>query len=252
MIGGPQGPLREVLIACRMLRRRGLRATLTHVRSIGLARLHRLLFDRKLEDRLPRPVRGELPKGAIDLRTVTDAEVEAAVPHAPTPTKVLQWTLQGLRVDLRDFHFVDIGSGRGCAVVRAAMFPFRSVTGVEFAHPYHEDAVANVAWARASGLIKAGRVDLRHESALRTQLPDGPCLIFLYSPFEEVVMRPFLDLVDASVRRNPRPMLAIYVNPIAARAFARPGIAEIRLAGRERVLLRLFGPHPVKAYSWTV
>jgi hypothetical protein len=235
-------PLREILLAYRMLRTRGIKAMWAHASTIALSRAHRLLIDRHLEDRLPTE--------AVDLRTAADGEIAAAVAHAPVPAKSMHWAIAGSQIDVRDFHFVDVGSGRGCAVVRAATYPFKSVTGIEFARPYHEDALANVAWADAVGLLAAGSVDLRYESALHTKLPAGPCLLFLFAPFEDVIMRPFLDLVSASMREHPRPILAIYVNPVASRAFERRDIQEISLAPRERALIRLFSPYAVKAYAW--
>ena len=244
------GPLRDVLIAYRMLRKRGLHEVAAHAGKIALMRVHVALFDQALESRLPRAPRGEAPREATELRTVMPREVDAAIGHAPVPSKSMEWALLGLSINFRDYDFVDIGSGRGCAVVRAAMLPFKRVIGVEFAEAYHHDACVNTAWARDNGLVCAGSVELRHQSALETELPFGPCILFLFAPFRDVVMRPFLDRVDASVRQNPRPMIAVYVNPMASGAFSRPTIVKRPLAWRYRALIAMLSPHAVEVYSW--
>lgn len=241
--------MREARIALRMLSDVGPRRTFAHLRTTALVRLDRVLCDRDLDNRLPRPLHGALPRTA-DLRCVSDEEVAAAVAHGPIPALTFRWAVYGLNIDPRDFHFIDIGSGRGGGVLRAAMLPFRSVTGIEFARCYHEDAVENLKWADENGLVKASHVELQHKSALDAELPEGSCLLFLYSPFEAVIMRAFLDRIDRILGECPRRLMAIYVNPVAGSAFARPGIAEIPLGPRERALITLFAPHDVRAYSW--
>src|SRR5438034_1155090 len=232
--------LRDVLIAYRMLKKRSVREVLSHARCIVLNRLHNHFVDRKLHGLLPRQVSGEAVLDGLRLRTTADHESRAATPYAPVPSRTLLWALNGIGHDLCNYHFMDIGSGRGFAVVLAAMRSFARVTGVDFARELHDDACANLAWLRAKGLVKASLVDLRHESVLETQLPAGPCLFFLYNPFGEPVMRAFLDRLDSSVHSNPRSVIVVYVNPKQQRLFVRPGVHEIPLAPHERWLIRMF------------
>ncbi len=248
-VGGSSRLLREVRIASRMLSEAGLRRTIAHLRTTALVRLDRMLCDRSLDAKLPRPLHGVLPLGA-EFCTVADNEISAAVAHGPIPALTFRWALRGLAVDPRDFHFVDIGSGRGGGVLRAAALPFKSVTGIEFARCYHEDALENLKWAHENRRVKALRVELQYRSALDAELPDGACLLLLYSPFEEAVMRAFLDRIDHLLRERPRRVIAIYINPVARRAFSRPGVVAIRFASRERALIALFAPDDVRAYAW--
>lgn len=63
-------------------------------------------------------------------------------------------------------------------------------------------------------------------------------------------MRAFLDRIDHLLRERPRRVIAIYINPVARRAFSRPGVVAIRFASRERALIALFAPDDVRAYAW--
>jgi hypothetical protein len=146
---------------------------------------------------------------------------------------------------------MDIGCGRGYALFHAATYRFRSVIGVEIAQEFCADAAANLALARADGRAKAAAIEVRNESALETALPEGATILYLFSPFGESIMRAFVDRIDRSVRAAPRPMLVLYANPVYRNVFARPGIVEVRLAARQRWLLRLLSPFDVRAFAWS-
>jgi hypothetical protein len=249
---GRPWPLRDVLVAHRMLREAGLAATLAHSRTILLTRLTSRLFDRRLQNRMPQALRRATPLDGMALRTVSGNEAWEAEHCAAIPAVTFRLALRALALDPRAYHFVDIGSGWGYAVTLAAMQPFRQVTGVEFARELHERAAVNLDWARAQGLVRCSAVDLRHESALETQLPDGPLLLFLFNPFGAEILGRFLERVDASMRANRRPIVAVYVHPREAGLFARPGVFEIPLRGPAARGLRLFSPSQVRAWRWAV
>lgn len=86
-------------------------------------------------------------------------------------------------------HFVDLGSGKGKICIYAARERrFDSIIGVEF------DA-ALVAIARANR-ARAGLDGIRflHEDARAFRLPDGPCFVFMFNPFDDSVINAFLAI----------------------------------------------------------
>jgi hypothetical protein len=242
--------VRDLLIGLRMVQKAGVKSALAHARSAALRRAHHLLVDKHLHARLPSTDFGEIALQGLALHTSASYEASAAFNSGITPSKTLHWTMAALGLDVARYHFVDIGSGWGSIVLLAADYSFRSVTGVEFAEELHRKACANLEWARANGLATRSTVELRNESALETELPGGPIVMFMFNPFGEPVMRPFLERIDASVRDNPRAIILIYVNPAEAHLLARPGVSELALKGPKAWLLKLFGPYRVRVYCW--
>jgi hypothetical protein len=242
--------LREILIALHMMRKAGFTTAVSHARSVALRRAHHLLVDRRLHARLPSTDAGEIVLQGLALRTVASYEASAAFNSGITPSKTFHWAISAAGIDPSQCHFVDIGSGWGSVLLLAAGYPFRSITGVEFAKELHNKACANLDWARSNGLVARTDVDVRNESALETDFPDGPVVIFTFNPFREPVMRAFLDRIDATVKDNPRPITLLYVNPAERHLLARPGVVELPLRGPKALLLRLFSPYRVRAYSW--
>jgi SAM-dependent methyltransferase len=242
--------LSDLVVAARLLKRDGAGPTFSHAKIVALRRLHGLLMDRRLMTGLPHPLLGQFLLTGLTLRTLMTEEASAAGPCSPVPALTLDWAIGGLDIDPRAWHFVDIGSGTGWALQVALRHSFRAFTGVEFAGETHAKARENLAWLAAHGHTRGRPVDLRHESALQTELPEGPCVLLMFCSFDQRVMRPFISKIERSVAAAPRPIIALYVNPTQRGLFARPGIRELALSRRYRLLIDLFSPYAVRAYRF--
>lgn len=118
--------------------------------------------------------------------------------------------LARLEQDFAGQSFVDLGSGKGRAVILAARYPFRSIVGVEFAAELHAAAEANLAMRPAAD---RQRIRLVNEDATRFVFPDGPLVVFLYHPFGGTVCRQVAERLMDEVRARPRPVRVVYLNP---------------------------------------
>src|SRR5580765_181705 len=143
--------VRDILIAGRMVRNGGLRAVIAHARSVALRRVHHLLVDKPLHVRLPSTDFGEVVLQGLTLHTAESCEASAAFNSGITPSKTFHWAIAASGLDVSRYHFIDIGSGWGSILLLAAGYPFRSITGIEFAEELHRKACANLAWARTEG-----------------------------------------------------------------------------------------------------
>ncbi len=144
------GSGRYLRIAAGMLRDQGVRATFAHVRAIAMIRLHRFLFDANIQARLPKAIAGRTELKGLTLRVTTGKEKRAAIHCSAVPSKTFHWALRGIAIDHKKYHFVDIGSSWGYALLLSARYPFRRVTGVEFARELYQNACANIDWADAA------------------------------------------------------------------------------------------------------
>jgi SAM-dependent methyltransferase len=84
--------------------------------------------------------------------------------------------------------FVDIGSGKGKACFYArSKGGFRRIIGVEFSAPLVVVANAN------KRRLRADDVDFVEADAIEYRLPDSNNLVFLFNPFDAVVLERFLE-----------------------------------------------------------
>jgi hypothetical protein len=93
---------------------------------------------------------------------------------------------------VEEYAFVDIGSGKGRAMMLASELPFRVVVGVELSAELCAIAEANLkGWRRAVSSMR-----IVHGDALSLDLPEGRLLIFLYNPFLAPMMRRLLERLE--------------------------------------------------------
>jgi SAM-dependent methyltransferase len=124
--------------------------------------------------------------------------------------------------DVGEYTFVDIGSGKGRAMMLASELPFREVVGVELSANLHEVAERNLElWRRSGRGLSPMR--LVQGDALSLYLPEGRLLIFMYNPFVAPMMRRLLEQVEA-VAGGRGEIDLLYVVPQQEAVFAEfPG-----------------------------
>lgn len=110
-----------------------------------------------------------------------------------------------------DYAFIDIGCGKGRALLLAAQYSFREVVGVELNSSLVETAQANLdLWRTAQH--PSMPMQAIHQDATEFELPPGPCLLFLYAPFAEPILRKFIEHVEHTLSAQPRPLDILHCN----------------------------------------
>ncbi|WP_051580913.1 class I SAM-dependent methyltransferase [Pseudonocardia acaciae] len=111
----------------------------------------------------------------------------------------------------RSGAFVDFGSGKGRVVLMAARYGFRRVIGVELSEELCAVARTNIATFRAR-VAHTSPMEIVTTDAAHYDVPDDTGVVFLFNPFDEVVVTHVLRSVEESHRRLPRPIHLIYSN----------------------------------------
>jgi SAM-dependent methyltransferase len=111
--------------------------------------------------------------------------------------------------------FIDLGCGKGRAVLLASEYPFAQVIGVEIAPQLHRIAVENAARYAAARLaeeIRVAPMSILLEDAARYRFPAGPLVVYLYHPFCRPVLDKVLRNLGRSLAEEPRDAAVIYIN----------------------------------------
>lgn len=107
--------------------------------------------------------------------------------------------------------FVDLGSGRGQALLIAGLLPYGRVIGVELVDELTRDAEDNV--ARARPRLKTAQFETVTADVLEWPVPDDLSVVFLYCPFMGEVFHSALQRIFDSYDRSPRPLHLVYSYP---------------------------------------
>ena len=146
----------------RSLRRRGLLGTARHAMGRGLVYLKDALSPARRAVRRCKVARQAEFKAreaefdhahGVDTAGIVSLDtMEVVGPHRDecnyyqgVDFDLLRERIAALGIDFPQYTFIDLGCGKGRALLIAAQFPFRQVRGVEFAPALHAVAEKNIA-----------------------------------------------------------------------------------------------------------
>ena len=114
--------------------------------------------------------------------------------------------------------FLDLGCGKGRALLVASEFPFRDILGVELSPPLAEIARHNAdIIARRFPQRTAVRIVVADASTF--PLPAGDLVLFLYHPFGAALVAKVVAGVEAALIAERRSIYIAYYNPVAGHCF---------------------------------
>jgi SAM-dependent methyltransferase len=138
-----------------------------------------------------------------------------ALGYEPTHEAVVRQVLRHVRAHFepQNLTFVDLGCGRGRALLMAAELPFREVIGVEISPSHCEVAERNAAQFVNSSAQPAGAhrraavrssIRVRCADATRFDFPNTDLFVYMFNPFRGPVFRAMLDQLAAFQRSTRR------------------------------------------------
>jgi hypothetical protein len=145
--------------------------------------------------------------------TAQDRHLTAYYAVAPSVFRamIVRWRRCKPVAPIDEFTFIDVGAGMGRAMLLAAQHRFKAVIGVELHPTLARIARRNLALWRAQGRTCAPTRLYCRDAAL-FKLPPGPCVAFLFNPFDGPVMRRVLRAWKGQLDNAPRPFDLLYVN----------------------------------------
>jgi hypothetical protein len=166
-----------------------------------------------------------------DLPSVQGAGAEVHG-YQPLAASEIRAAIAALAIDPTGFTFIDLGSGKGRALLVASEFAFGRIVGVELSREL--DAIAR----RNTALYRPERqpcrtFDLVCEDAGAFAFPAEPLVVFMYSPFGQKTMERVLANLAASLVATPRPAYILYVNPQLAHVVDAAPFLRLRTRSRD-------------------
>jgi SAM-dependent methyltransferase len=141
----------------------------------------------------------------------------------PSQPQDIRSVFYNLGLDFCKYCFVDFGCGKGRVLAYAARYPFKSVIGVDFAKEHCEATRSNLERVRSTH--RCGNIQVHHVDATEFDLPQDPCVVYIYNSFRGPVLTAVLERIQRSVFHFPRHVRIAYVAPTLPEFFLRvPGI----------------------------
>ena len=132
--------------------------------------------------------------------------------YVPTTASVIYEILSSIPLQPNKLVFVDMGSGKGRALLIASEFPFAKIVGLELSDTLHRIAEENV--RRYKPVSQQCAVfDLKFMDALDYSYGDEPLVLFLFDPFGREILQSIIANLETSLRARPREAYVVYVYP---------------------------------------
>ena len=144
-------------------------------------------------------------------------EVFAGRGYQPTDPHIFREMMEQVPGDLREYSFIDLGSGKGRALLLAREYPFARIVGMELLPELHEVARQNVEKLPAA---EQSRFELLCGDARQFVFPATPIFLYLFDPFPARGLAEVLRNLERSLAIDPRPVFIGYQNPVSESVIA--------------------------------
>ena len=121
--------------------------------------------------------------------------------------------LRAMSLSWHEFTFIDIGCGKGRALLLALRYGWHAVLGIELSPELAEIARRNLRSFSAPWRHRDIDARVATGDATVVDLPPGPLVLYLYHPFAAPVMTRFLEHVRRALAAGRRPIYLLYTNP---------------------------------------
>jgi SAM-dependent methyltransferase len=145
--------------------------------------------------------------------------------YQPTEPALFHDMLSNLEINFRSLTFIDLGSGKGRALLMAADYPFRRVLGVELLPELHAIAQENIAKYKGAQQ-KCFDIQTLCMDAREFLLPPEPILLYLFNPLPEAALMRVVRNLEQSLQEFPRPVYVLYHNPLLEHVLASSSSLE--------------------------
>ncbi len=181
-----------------------LRSIPVNIKRWGIANSARLYLDRIQE--VVRERRLNIETKA----TVTSQElgyIPECNQYEPIHYGCLDIMFEHLKPNFEREVFIDIGSGKGRAVIVAGTYPFRKVIGVELSAELCNVARKNIQKTKKN--LKCSEIEILQTDATQFDIPADATLIFIYNPFTGEVLSKTVERIREFLQRADRSKVRI-------------------------------------------
>jgi SAM-dependent methyltransferase len=158
----------------------------------------------------------------VDFATIVEPEEvgldpKLVVHSSPSGNKYLVRLLNDLHITNQD-SILDIGCGKGSAMLAMLRFPFARVDGIELSREIADTAIKNLT------KLKKQRWHIFNGDAVTYKDYNTYSMLYLYHPFPEEIMCKVFANICSSITSRDQELLIIYNNPVCHGLIVSEGV----------------------------
>lgn len=146
----------------------------------------------------------------LNTLTIVNGDIQQGSRYEAVNYYILEQLLGRVTQLIEPQNFVDLGCGKGRAMVVAAHYGFTAIKGVDFAAEVCELAEENMRTVATAFPI---RFQVLNEDVLNYNITENDTVFFMFNPFNKEVLVQFLEKVETSLAKHPRIIHFLYASP---------------------------------------
>ena len=221
----------------RSLRNHGVK----HTFRAGLRHVSALIS--RWLDRHFDPAFGTETRTVVENERLTDVvspNLTRGIRYEPTHAFPFRRALKSARIPT-DGGFVDLGCGKGRALILAVQCGFQQVTGVDYSRGLCAAAEKNLDAFR-SRTRRTFRAKILTMDATDYAFTKEDQVVYLFNPFDAVVLAAVMARLRRSLERSPRSVWILYHNPVWRASIESTGafdhVTDVTSGGRTFAVYR--------------
>jgi SAM-dependent methyltransferase len=160
----------------------------------------------------------------LQQQTIKSNNLKHASIYQGTNYFIIEKAFEFLRNENANYHLVDFGCGKGRVLIVAAYYGFKKITGIDFSASLCNEAEINIEKIRP--LFPSLDFQIICEDAVNFQIENDANVFFFFNPFDEVIMLQVVKNILSSLKKNPRKIYVVYVNPLHKEILLSAGFEE--------------------------
>jgi len=121
-------------------------------------------------------------------------------------------------------NIIDLGCGKGRAMIVAAHYGFQNITGIEFARALCLSAENNIREIRK--IYPSVKFNIICDDVINYKIEKDQTVFFFFNPFDEVIMLKVVKNILSSFKENERKIYIMYANPVHKEIFLSADFKE--------------------------
>ena len=180
---------------------------------------------------------------ALSKLTIINGDIGKASPYEAVNYYLLETLLKTFRKLSENTSIIDLGSGKGRAMVVATHFGYTNITGIEFARELCEISSENM--KKIQHKFPGIHWKIINDNVENYAIEANDSVFFMFNPFTGEVLRLFLEKLERSCRQFPRTTWFIYASPLYKQLLMNKGyeiMFDKRFMNLEGIIARKLGP----------
>ena len=182
---------------------------------------------------------------SLNKLSISNGDIRKASPYEAVNYYLLEKLLTSFRKLSDVTSIIDLGSGKGRAMVVAAHFGFTNITGVEFAQELCAESSENM--KKVQHKFPGIHWKVINDNVEHFTIGANDSAFFMFNPFTVEVLRSFLVNLEKSCRQFPRTIWFLYASPLHKQLLVNNGyeiIFEKRFMNLEGIIARKLTANP--------